>query len=279
MSKILKMPEIGVYFGKLMPSHRGHLSQILHAATQVKKLYVIVSEQKVTNSKLCTDVGLKYITGDLRIKWLKEELKDMPHVIIKLLDETNLPVYPNGWKSWTNLLQETVGENIDLFFCGEMEYVDQLGIYFPNATVKLFDPERSYFNISATKIRNNPIKYWDYILGPARPFFAKKVLITGPKNSGKTILAKTLAKMYHTSWSEGKEYDEQALRTCNRVCFFDKNDGDFQNYDMIFIIDEDERYYELLRNIYINAGYTVYNVKGDYHERLNYILNILKEIL
>ena len=38
------MPKKGVWFGKLLPPHRGHLSTILQAATQVQQLDVIISE-------------------------------------------------------------------------------------------------------------------------------------------------------------------------------------------------------------------------------------------
>ena len=114
----------------------------------------------------------------------------------------------------------------------------------------LFDPSRSRYPISATEIRHNILGNWHYILGPARPFFAKKVLIAGTESCGKTTLTKCLAKLFNTSWSEevGRYYaeiylggdesiftdedfsrmahlqaeqDYQAMRTANKVCFFD----------------------------------------------------------
>ena len=114
----------------------------------------------------------------------------------------------------------------------------------------LFDPARTRYPISATDIRSDILGNWDYILGAARPFFAKKVLIAGTESCGKTTLTKCLAKLYNTSWSEevGRYYardflgndetiytdvdfsriahiqyeqDYQALRTANKDCFFD----------------------------------------------------------
>ena len=46
--------------------------------------------------------------------------------------------------------------------------------YFPESAVEIFDPKRTRYPISATDIRNDILGNWDYILGSARPFFAKK---------------------------------------------------------------------------------------------------------
>ena len=141
-------------------------------------------------------------------------------------------------------------EGIDAFFVGDREYDLPLKRYFPNSAIELFDPARSRYPISATEIRRDILNNWHYILGPARPFFAKKVLIAGTESCGKTTLTKCLAKLYNTSWSEevGRYYaekylggdetiytdedfgrmahlqaeqDYQALRNANKVCFFD----------------------------------------------------------
>ena len=139
-----------------------------------------------------------------------------------------------------------------------MEYSETLGKYFPESRIVLFDPKRTRYPISATDIRENILGNWHYILGAARPFFAKKVLIAGTESCGKTTLTKCLAKLYNTSWSEevGRYYardflgndetiytdedfsriahiqfeqDYQALRTANKVCFFD-TDATYTDY-------------------------------------------------
>lgn len=165
------LPKKGVYFGKLMPGHIGHLSQINNASAKVQQLDVIVSEHEEANGALCAEAGIPYISGAQRVEWLKEELKDKPNINVKLLNESNMPIYPNGWDYWTKELQNVAGEPINMFFVGEPEYVTKLNNYFPEAEVVLSD--RTVIDISATKIRNNPIKYMDYILPSARPFFAE----------------------------------------------------------------------------------------------------------
>jgi HTH-type transcriptional repressor of NAD biosynthesis genes len=111
------------------------------------------------------------------------------------------------------MVRETVNKNIDIVFGGEIAYKEGHKKYFPEAEYVILDPERTKWNISGTEIRKNPYLHWDYIVGSARPFFSKRVLITGPESCGKTTLTKKLAKIFYTSWSEevGRVYQETKL--------------------------------------------------------------------
>jgi HTH-type transcriptional repressor of NAD biosynthesis genes len=138
----------------------------------------------------------------LRTKWLSQELQGFEHIKVAMLDETGIPMYPYGWEGWSKRLKDLIPEKIDVIFGGEPEYKENNDIYFPDAAYELFDYKRDRYPISGTEIRNNPVKHWDYILGSARNFFAKKILITGTESCGKTTMAKYLGKIYHTSWTE-----------------------------------------------------------------------------
>lgn len=252
------MYQTGVYFGRFCPPHRGHLYQIIRASTQCEKLVVIISDNRIQTEKICREAGLPVITYQLRKQWLAQQVQDMSHIEVRVLDETDIPEYPYGWIAWANRMREVVPEGIDAFFVGDEEYDQPLRSYFPEAAIELFDPSRSRYPISATEIRTDILNQWHYILGPARPFFAKKVLIAGTESCGKTTLTKCLAKLYNTSWSEevGRYYanqflggdetiytdedfnrmaylqaeqDYRALRTANKVCFFD-TDAVVTNY-------------------------------------------------
>lgn len=140
-------------------------------------------------------------------------------------------------------------DNEVTIFTGESEDVLGYESRFPGCKVQYFDKQMSRYPVSGTLIRKNPLQYWDYIAGSARKFFAKKILITGTESCGKTTLTKAMAKVYHTSWAEemGRIYVEQkvkderyitdedylniidlqvesnehAMKTCNKICFFD----------------------------------------------------------
>ena len=244
------MYQTGVYFGRFCPPHRGHLYQIIEASTKCEKLIVVISDNRAQTEKICRDAGLPTITYKLRKQWIGQQVQDMSHIQVRVLDETDIPEYPDGWAQWAARMRDVVPEPIDAFFVGDTEYEATLRDYFPESQVEMFDPARSRYPISATEIRRDILNNWHYILGPARPFFAKKVLIAGTESCGKTTLTKCLAKLYNTSWSEevGRYYADQylggdetiytdedfsrmahlqaeqdyhALRTANKVCFFD----------------------------------------------------------
>ena len=55
-------------------------------------------------------------------------------------------------------------------------------------------------DISSTKIRQNPYKYWDNIPNIVRPYYTKKVLLIGGESTGKTTLTINLAHYFNTNY-------------------------------------------------------------------------------
>lgn len=247
------MYKIGVFPGKFTPPHRGHINAILQASTKCEKLYVVVSHSEKLESELYKNTKVNPISLINKIRWLSIELSDFDHIKIVALDEdkSGIDAYPNGWELWSKTLKEVVKEPFDVIFGGETQYKD-VGYtkYFPEVKYEMYDCERSKYPISATKIRENPYKYWDYIIGAARPYFTKRVLIVGTESCGKSTLTKMLAKIFVTSWAheEGRFYstkylggnestfdeddffkicweqrllEDQALRNSNKIVFFD----------------------------------------------------------
>ena len=342
------MYKTGVYFGRFCPPHRGHLYQIIEASTRCEKLVVVISDNRHQTEKICREAGMPVITYQLRKQWLCQQVQDMDHIVVRVLDETDIPEYPAGWAAWSARMREVVPEGIDAFFVGDREYEATLQSYFPESEMVLFDPARSRYPISATEIRHNILGNWHYILGPARPFFAKKVLIAGTESCGKTTLTKCLAKLYNTSWSEevGRYYardflgndetiytdvdfsriahiqyeqDYQALRTANKVCFFDTDATytdyfselymghsnelvekyiDPDRYDLLIYLtpdvrwvpdgqrlngDEDRRRMlnDRLWDMYVAHGFKdkMVVVSGDYSQRLAHAIRLVDELL
>lgn len=258
------MYKVGVFPGKFFPPHRGHVNAIIHAATQCEKLYVVVSDNPDISRKKCLAVGIRDLPLHIRARWMAKELKGFDHIQVIILDETGIPEYPEGTVPWSKKLVETIPEKFDAIFGGEVEYGDTYMVNFPGVSYVLYDYDRSRYHMSGTKIRNNPLKYWDYILGCARPHFAKRVLITGVESCGKTTLTRYLAKIFHTSWTEEygryfideelggcdkaltvedfthiaekqKEWEEEALRNANRVVFFDSDAVLTQYYCKLYL--------------------------------------------
>lgn len=342
------MYQTGVYFGRFLPPHRGHLYQIIEASTKCQNLIVVISDNAEQTRALCEADGLPEISYRLRKQWFSQQVQDMPHIQVRVLDESDIPVYPEGWQEWSKRMREVVCAPIDAFFVGDLSYSKTLASYFPEAKVELFDPSRTRYPISATEIRKNILGNWHYILGAARPFFAKKVLIAGTESCGKTTLTKCLAKLYNTSWSEevGRYYardylgndetiytdedfgriahiqyeqDYHALRSANKVCFFDTDATytdyfselymghrnelvekyiDHTRYDRLFYLmpdvrwvadgqrlngDEDRRRIlnDRLLQMYRDYGFgdKITIISGDYNARLHKAIQLVDDLL
>ena len=245
------MYKVGVVPGKFFPPHRGHLYQIIQAATKCEKLFVVVSDDEQIVLDKCMKDHLPFIPIKKRALWLSIELQDFENIEVLTLDETGMPPYPHGIVPWAAALTELIGA-VDVIFGGEREYEEVYMPHFPGTKYEVFDYTRSRYPISGTEIRRNYLKEWDYILGAARPFFCRRVLVTGPESCGKTTLTKYLAKIFHTSWSEERgrffstenlgrnetlfsiddfgeiawqqvNHDKKVMSMANRVCFFDSD--------------------------------------------------------
>jgi HTH-type transcriptional repressor of NAD biosynthesis genes len=195
------MYKLGVCVGKYSPPHRGHIGAILNAATQCEKLIVVVSHHPIEEEAMYASAGMKPIPMFKRARWLALELSEVENITIKMLDETGIPVYPDGWELWSHRLQDLIGEPISAIFGGEENYDQGYTKYFPDTEYVLYDKGRNIVPISSTRIRRDVYKHWDYLINSAKPHFTKKVLITGTESCAKTSTIIKLAKIYNTSWS------------------------------------------------------------------------------
>ena len=141
------MYRTGVYFGRFLPPHRGHLYQMIEASTRCEKLLVVISDNADQTREICRRDGIPEISYRLRKQWISQQIQDITHIGVRVLDETDIPVYPEGWELWSQRMREVVGEPIDAFFVGDMEYGETLARYFPESKVELFDPARTRYPI------------------------------------------------------------------------------------------------------------------------------------
>lgn len=190
---------VGFLTGKFAPLHTGHIYFISKAATMVDKLYVVLSYD---GKRFQDDPRLSLKN---RLLWLKTTFKDLPHIKIVYVDETNCSPYPDGWHEWSMLVKRAIPHrigDITKIFSSEPEYTEGFNKYWPEAEHVVVDAERKEVNISATEIRANPFKFWSYMPSIVRQHYVKKVCIIGTESCGKTTLTKYLAKIYQTSWVE-----------------------------------------------------------------------------
>jgi HTH-type transcriptional regulator, transcriptional repressor of NAD biosynthesis genes len=192
---------VGFIGGKFLPLHLGHVYAIVHASTIVDELYVILSHSELRDRELCLDTKMDYIPAPIRLRWLSQLTKDMPHVkVISIEDQQDNDNY--DWAEGAQLIKGKIGKPIDYVFSSEIQYNDIFKELYPNTKHKLIDPMRSQVTISATTIRTEGVfKHWEFIPDFVRPYFVKKIVVVGTESCGKSTLIRNLAKIYNTTYA------------------------------------------------------------------------------
>jgi HTH-type transcriptional regulator, transcriptional repressor of NAD biosynthesis genes len=193
---------VGFIGGKFLPLHLGHVYAIVHASSFVDELYVVLSHSEIRDRELCLNTKMKYIPANIRLRWLSQLTRDMPHVkVISIQDDQDNENY--DWAEGAQLINKAIGKPIDYIFSSENEYNDIFKELYPASKHKLIDPQRSHVNISATAIRKNGVfHHWEFIPDFVRPYFIKKVVLVGTESCGKSTLTRNLAKIYNTAYVE-----------------------------------------------------------------------------
>ncbi len=185
----------GFVLGKFLPPHKGHLHMIHSAMNLCEELTVLV----------CT-IKKEPIAGELRFKWMQDLLPKAN--IIHVTDE--VPSYPHEspdfWNIWTTLLKREIHPQTEVFFSSE-DYGDEVAEHLGIKHV-MIDKARSVVPVSGTEIRELPFKNWEFIPENIRPYFTKRIVLTGPESTGKTTMAQKLAEHFKTVWVEeyGRDY-------------------------------------------------------------------------
>lgn len=206
--KQLKGKDIGVVFGTFAPLHQGHLDLIMQAKKECDGGCIVIVDGRDG------DRGGKEMPLKLRYRYVREFFADDDLVAVYAIDETELGIeaYPNGWDKFIGEVERifdfATEEGSSVFYVSEDEYyehLDKLGY----SVVKL---DRELNPISATMIRENPIKHWDKITFPFRRVFSKNILICGTASEGKTTLTKDLGKYFNAPYSHeyARDYMEES---------------------------------------------------------------------
>jgi len=217
-------PKIAVTVGKFKPLHRGHELMVSMAAAEMDEVTVIVSDIPDDEYFNCFDPesGEKYMPLSFRYKMVKMAFREYPNVrVVKhediygaaaRYDEHGTAVDEQFWDYWTTVFKMLAPDTTHFVSSDRygQEAAGRMDMqWFP------VDPDRELVDISATRIRENPIANWRYINKYFRQSFGKRVLVIGPESTGKTTLTKDLgqalnspvAPEYGRFLSEAKEND------------------------------------------------------------------------
>lgn len=151
----MKKYKVGMYGGKFMPFHKGHLFCVETAASKCEKLYVILfhgcTQELEILKKRADEV---FLTPEDRLKHVKEGCKHIKNVEVIDIDVSKCK-NQDGTENWdmeTPLVLGACGK-LDAVFGSEPDYEDYYKKAYPNAEYVIIDTERKKVPISATQIR------------------------------------------------------------------------------------------------------------------------------
>jgi NadR type nicotinamide-nucleotide adenylyltransferase len=243
---------IGICFGGYCPMHQGHLDLIMKAKKENDKCYVIVCGYD--NEPRANETGL---TLNRRFTLVKQMFKDDEQIRVLQVNDTKLGIdesmSESNWDTWLNCAARQIdnyesknynpfyGKNVYTWYVGEQNYVEALNkrkfrmgdITTWSIIDKVNYIERDINPISATMIRENPIKHWNKIAWTFRPYFSTNILITGTASEGKSTLTRDIATYFGLPYSEeyGRTYME----------FYGKSDTDLTINDFQEFLIEQRR--------------------------------------
>lgn len=210
--EILKKYKNGLILGKFMPPHKGHEYLIRVGKEYCDNLNVIVDCFKEQT-----------ISPELRKSWIKEMFYDINVVALN----ENMPQDPSEvsdfWEIWKSKLYEISGKPDVLI--AAMDYGYKLAEVLECDFIPL-DISRVSIPISATEIRNDMYNNWDFLMDTVKPYYTKKFCFIGPESTGKTTVAKKIAKELDATYVP--EYAEE---------FIKKNEGKYELKDVDKIIN------------------------------------------
>ena len=244
--------KVGITFGGYCPMHQGHLDLIMKAKKENDICYVVVCGYD--NEPRANETGL---TLNRRFSLVKQMFKDDEQIIVLQVNDTKLGIdesmSESNWDIWLKCVQDQIEkrENSNRFvanyideytwYVGEESYVKSLEKrkYTPGemntfpCIDKVVYVDRGINPISATLIRENPIKYWNKIAWAFRPYFSTNILITGTASEGKSTLTRDIATYFGIPYSEeyGRTYME----------FYGKSDTDLTINDFQEFLIEQRR--------------------------------------
>jgi NadR type nicotinamide-nucleotide adenylyltransferase len=185
----------------------------MKAKKENDKCFVIVcgydNEERAGN----INMTLKERTAIVRKIFEKDEI-----VSVFSINDTDLGIdetmCDNNWIIWqTEVVEQLDGIVHDddevMWYVAEPYYKEMLEKHnLLNAKVTLID---KIVPVSGTYIRQNPIKYWKYIVREYRNNLCHNILITGTASEGKTTLVRDIATYFGIDHSE--EYGRYDLIT------------------------------------------------------------------
>jgi len=225
----------GFLLGKFLPPHRGHQLLCDTALAMTSQLTILVCS-------LPDDP----ILGEVRHRWMAAmypaaRVLHLAKVVPQAPEES-----PDFWPIWRDLVRGYHPEPIDLVFASD-SYGARLALELGARWVPV-DTARDAMPIAASAIRADPVTHWGMLSEIARPWYAKRLVLCGAESTGKSTLARQLARHFHTvalpeygrTWCEAFGLDLQPV-DLNRIAagHIATREAALRHVDRVLIEDTD----------------------------------------
>lgn len=225
------MKNIGICFGGYCPLHQGHMDVIMRAKKENDICYVIVCGYD--NEPRGWEINLNL---NERYNLISDFFKGDEQIRVKKINDTVLgldeSMSPHNWEVWTNEVKRLIIEDLNSEYAFNQDY--KKTFYVAEAFYKKSIEANTYWvdevvfidklnPVSGTQIRKNPIKYWNKITVPFKPYLCKNILVIGTASEGKSTLVKDISKYFDIPFAPeyGRTYMQERGINDTQLNFMD----------------------------------------------------------
>lgn len=217
--------KVGICFGGYCPMHQGHLDVIMRAKKENDVCFVVVCGYD--NEPRSWEINLNL---DERHNLINNFFCNDEQIVVLKINDTELGIdesmSDHNWTVWQNKVKELIFGNVHwrgpyIKYQKIDEITSDITWYVAEPFYKTSIERNNVMNgkvilidklnpVSGTLIRNNPIKYWNKISKPFKPYLCKNILIIGTASEGKSTLVRDISNYFDIphAWEYGRGYME-----------------------------------------------------------------------
>ena len=217
--------KVGICFGGYCPMHQGHLDVIMRAKKENDVCFVVVCGYD--NEPRSWEINLNL---DERHHLINNFFCNDEQIVVLKINDTELGIdesmSDHNWTVWQNKVKELIFGNEHwrgpyIKYQKIDEITSDITWYVAEPFYKTSIERNNVMNgkvilidklnpVSGTLIRNNPIKYWNKISKPFKPYLCKNILILGTASEGKSTLVRDISNYFDIphAWEYGRGYME-----------------------------------------------------------------------